>query len=64
VPDAGRCVGVPPYIAGRRIQQLERAKGGNEAMVDPGWQEMISLLASGAIGPLLVWGYQNLLKKK
>jgi hypothetical protein len=27
------------------------------------WQEMAALLSSGALGSLVVWGYQNRLKK-
>jgi hypothetical protein len=41
----------------------ERVKGGDEPMVDLVWQEVGVLLASGAIGSLLVWGYQNWLKR-
>jgi hypothetical protein len=35
---------------------------GNELMNNL-WQEVGILLSSGAIGSLLVWGYQNWLKK-
>jgi hypothetical protein len=42
---------------------LEESKasreGGEEAITDPTWQDMVGLLASGAIGSLLVWGYQK-----
>ena len=41
----------------------ERAKGGGEVMTDLVWQEVGILLSSGAIGSLLVWGYQNWLKR-
>jgi hypothetical protein len=41
----------------------ERVKGGDLAMAELVWQEMGILLASGAIGSLLTWGYQNWLKR-
>ena len=41
----------------------EKVKGGDEPMTDLVWQEVGVLLVSGAIGSLLVWGYQNWLKR-
>jgi hypothetical protein len=41
----------------------EKVKGGDEPMADLVWQEAGVLLASGAIGSLLVYGYQNWLKR-
>jgi hypothetical protein len=43
--------------------EWEEVKGGDEPMTDLVWQEVGVLLASGAIGSLLVWGYQNYLKR-
>jgi hypothetical protein len=40
-----------------------KRKRGDESMIDLVWQEVGILLSSGAIGSLLVWGYQNWLKK-
>jgi hypothetical protein len=40
-----------------------KVKGGDEPMTDLVWQEVGVLLASGAIGSLLVWSYQNWLKR-
>jgi len=41
----------------------EKVKGGDKPMADLFWQEAGALLASGAIGSLLVYGYQNWLKR-
>jgi hypothetical protein len=41
----------------------EKVKGGDEPMANLVWQEAGVLLASGAIGSLLVYGYQNWLKR-
>ena len=41
----------------------EKVKGGDKPMADLFWQEAGVLLASGAIGSLLVYGYQNWLKR-
>jgi hypothetical protein len=32
-------------------------------MIDPNWIEIGILASSGAIGSLLVWGYQNWLQR-
>ena len=42
---------------------MGKGEGGDEVMADLVWQEVGVLLASGAIGSLLVWGYQNWLKR-
>jgi hypothetical protein len=44
-------------------EQLGKGEGGDEVMADLVWQEVGVLLASGAIGSLLVWGYQTWLKR-
>jgi hypothetical protein len=41
----------------------EKVKRGDEPMANLMWQELGVLLASGAIGSLLVWGYQNWLRR-
>ena len=42
---------------------MGKGKGGDKPMADLVWQELGVLLASGAIGSLLVYGYQNWLKR-
>jgi hypothetical protein len=46
-----------------REERLGKVKGGDKPMADLFWQEAGVLLASGAIGSLLVYGYQNWLKR-
>ena len=46
------------------VEALSRkGKGVSHPMMEPGWIELGLLASSGAIGALLVWGYQNLFKR-
>jgi len=45
------------------VRGRSREIGGDELVIDVVWQEAGVLLSSGAIGSLLVWGYQNWLKR-
>ena len=58
-----RCCILRRSPSGMERNVWEKVKGGDEPMTDLVWQEVGVLLASGAIGSLLVWGYQNWLKR-
>jgi len=49
--------------AGRSETAREYQKRSDAPVTNLVWQEMGVLLASGAIGSLLVWGYQKWLKQ-
>jgi hypothetical protein len=50
-------------VRGRSGELGGKREGGDELVMEIVWQQVGVLLSSGAIGSLLVWGYQNWLKK-
>jgi hypothetical protein len=50
-------------VRGRSREIGGKREGDDELVIDVVWQQAGVLLSSGAIGSLLVWGYQNWLKR-
>ncbi len=46
----------------RECAKVGGSERSGEAMMEFGFGEMIALVSSGAIGSLLVWGYQKWIK--
>ena len=51
-----------PSVLGAGILRQVGKKAG-DPMIEPSWIEISLLASSGAIGSLLVWGYQTLFKR-
>jgi hypothetical protein len=52
----------PSVLEAGILRKVGKRDGG--PMIEPSWIEISLLATSGAIGSLLVWGYQTLLKRR